>query len=160
MPGPILPRRDDPRLFDALLVISGVAFHFLSGTVAQDPPAAALGGPKSSDVQALGQLAVVLHERMFAGRSSRARALFLRQREVQATRDESDEKRVLGDALILRRLGDGCREVGGKAYEFVGGHGGHDSTCTSATYASICAINKQGSRRANVQPSYSREIAL
>lgn len=77
----------------------------------------------------------------------------LRELEVQTTGDEGDEQRVLGDALSLRCLGDCGGEILGEPDKFVGGHVEQDSTCASETVLVSSLSSKQGSRRANVQPS-------
>lgn len=64
-----------------------------------------------------------LHHREFPHRTV--------QLEVQPTRDEGDEQRVLGDALSLSGVRHSGSEIGGEAYEFVGGHVAEDSTCAS-----------------------------
>lgn len=68
---------------------------------------------------------------------------------------------VLGHAGLVGFPLDQRNHVAGDAEGLDGslgflGHGEDDSACDSIEYAIICAINKQGSRRANAQPSYSR----
>jgi hypothetical protein len=68
---------------------------------------------------------------------------------------------VLGHAGLIGFPLDQGDHVAGDAQGLDGslcflGHGGDDSACDGTNCAIVYAINKQGSRRANVQPSYSR----
>jgi hypothetical protein len=80
--------------------------------------------------------------------------LLLRQPEVGAAGEQGLDQRVEGLPFLLSDADQVRVELGedsdlGLAARF--GHGGNSNAC-----ATMAKSNKQGSRRANAQPSYSR----
>lgn len=91
--------------------------------------------------------------------------LLLRQPVADCGGEYQGDPLVLGDAYLVGFSLDQGEHVLGEANGGGGslcllGHSGDGSACATGTVVSYVPSSKQGSRRANVQPSYSRESAL
>ena len=91
--------------------------------------------------------------------------LLLRKPVAGRSCEYGEHPGVLGDPGPIGFAGDRGCHVGGESEDFGRGlgltcHEGNDSTRASESVLVFALSSKQGSRRVNVQPSYSRESAL